>query len=804
MIMRRKMKIFFVLGSLLTAMLLAGCQSASSPSDIKVIQVGAILPLDGAWSTTGQNAKVALDVALESVNAYLKKDNIQLKLVVENSGSDAAKALRAVKALHDRGVRAVVGPMTSDEAEAVVGYANANDMLIVSPSSTAASLALPDHLFRMVPNDNNQVEALTDLIKNQNITRVLPVYLDDAYGSSFEQLIRTRAGADGNGIEVLPSVKYEVSVTDFTPVVSSISAAAAALDPATTAILFIGRDSDAIRIFSGAGINSRLASFKWFATDSIIRETAILGSADAAAFAAKVQLEGFTFSSEATAPVVPTMMITGLMSAQLGTSASPVTLGVWDALWFVAEAYRRNPGADSAGLIENFKSVVNKGGNFSGETTKLDANGDMISTRYARFAVEEAGGVARWNLKGMFIKSISAGTLTLPATANFTQETTGKAVIGVLLPLSGADAESGSGALKAINLALEHAGDYYRYSAGVDIEFKIEVRDTASNPANALVQMQALHALGINLCIGPINSGELAAVQEYAKANGIVIISTTSTAPSLARSDDRILRLTSDDTNQAKALSRLITAQNKQHVVLIYRNDVYGQDLVTAFSAIYTGGVDSYGYEPGTTSFSSVLDQAASRVQAIGSPTDTAVLVGGLKEITSLLEQVKSGPLTEVKWYGTDGISQSRNLLQSAAAVAMAEKTQLTCSAYDMAALPYFSPAYQALESKLIPLLGGSSTWNEISAYDALWISASAFAMTRPAADSDELWTYLTHLFATTGIGEIYLFNAQSDQTVSLYAFYAVKAAAGGPAWTATAFYRDYYVARDNLEIIGQ
>lgn len=779
---------------------IVGC-SSSSPSSVpvKVVKVGAVLPLDGPWSSMGENAKVALDIALESVNFYLKKDNLRLELVVENSSADAGKALIALQTLHAKGVRAVIGPMTSDEAAAMVGYANTHDMLLVSPSSTATSLALPDNLFRMVSNDTSQVEALTDLMKKQSITRLLPVYINDPYGRDFEQLIRAGAG----GIEVLNAIKYEVNITDFAPVVNSITSAADALDPATTAILFIGRDSDAVQIFSGAGVGSPLANFKWFATDSIIRETAIVNSAEAKAFAVKTKLEGFTFSWEATAPAVPTMLVTSLMSAKMAASPSPTALSLWDALWFIAEAYRLNPEAKTAGLIENFKSVVNKGGNFSAQTTKLDANGDMVQARYARFVVEEGSSGIRWNLKGMFVKSITAGSLTLPATANLTQET-GEAVIGVLLPLTGVNAESGSGAQKAINLALKHADDYYKKALGVNINFKVEVRDTASNPATALVQLKALHTLGIKLFIGPINSGELAAVREYAQANGIVIISSNSTAPSLARDDDRIMRLTPDDTNQAKAMSRLITAQNKQNVVLIYRNDTYGQDFLTAFTGVYKGSITSYSYEPDATNFTPVLDQAASRVGATGAPANTAVLVVGLKEVTSLLEQVKTGALTEVKWYGTDGISKSRKLLESPAAVAIAQKTQLTCSIYDRAALPIFAPSIYVLESELNPLLGGAFAWNEIGAYDALWIGASAFAMTRPTATSDQLWTYLTNVYATIGTVDIYLFNTSRDQTVSFYGFFAVEETGNGTAWKAKAFYRDYYVSRDNLEIVGE
>jgi branched-chain amino acid transport system substrate-binding protein len=775
---------------------------AAAAAQPQVIQVGAILPLDGPWSAIGQSADVALDLALSTLNDYLLKDGLQVELVVENSSSDPTKALTALETLHVKGVQTVIGPMTSAEAAAIVDYADANDMMIVSPSSTAASLALPDNLFRLVPNDTNQVAALFNLMKSRGITRILPVFLDDEYGRDFAQGLRTQAGDPKIGIQVLAPVSYDPTVTDFAPVVGAITAAAAGLDPATTAIVLVGRDSDAVGIFSGAGVTSPLANFKWLSTDGIIREASILANTKAAAFAAKVRLEGFTFACEATAPIVPTMLVAGLMSAELGEAPSTSAVPIWDALWFIGEAYRLAPEADTAALMENFTSVVNNGGNFFGQMTKLDVNGDMIPVRYARFAAEEADGEPRWNLKGMFVKSLSMGTLIVDATSNLTRET-GDAVIGAVLPLTGVNAEHGSGALKAIDLAVEHANFYFTITEGLGIHFAVEVRDTGSDPATALVQVKALHDLGIDLIIGPENSGELAAIEAYAKANGIVILSTTSTAPSLAKSDDRIMRLTANDTRQAKALSRLVTAQEKDHVVLIYRDDPYGQGFATALAKVFEGGIDGFSYGPSETDFSTVLDSAAARIEELDAADDVAVLVVGLKETTQVLEQVEAGPLTSVDWYGADGISKSRELLASPRAVAVAEQTHLTCSAYDMAGLRNFVPFDHVLNSYLTPLLGGPQSWNEISAYDALWLGASAFAMTGPHADAEELWNTLKGLYGTVGMGGSYSFDVNGDRTLSTYAFYTVRETATGPAWEAIAFYRDFFAAPDDLYIIG-
>ncbi len=805
--MKRTMKILWTAGSLLILLTLfiPGCRKNTPQllDEPRLIKVGAILPLDGPWATSGKSANVALNLALGTLNTYLERYKLKIELVTENSSSDAGKALAAIKTLHAKGIRAVIGPMNSNEVSAVVDYANANGMMLVSPSSTAISLALPDNLFRMVPNDANQAKALANLMQHRGITHVLPVYLDDAYGRGLEQIFRSNALDPQNNIQVLNSVSYDVTVSDFSAVVKNITAAASGLDAADTAILLIGRDTDAVDIFSRAGVESPLAKFKWFSTDAVIQRTSILSNAQARAFAVKVNLEGYTFAIEATAPVIPTMLVSGLMSVALGETPSSLGVPTWDALWFIGEAYRLNPDAGTAEMMENFKSVVNNSGNSFGQMTKLDANGDMIPVRYACFAVEEISGTPRWNLKEMFVISTTLGIVTVDATSSMTRDT-GDAFIGAVLPLTGVDSELGASAFKAINLALEHASNYYKLAEGLNINFKLEIRDSASDPATALAQVKSLHEMGINLLIGPTSNGELAAVREYVKANGIIILSTTSTASSLAMADDRILRLTPDDTRQAKALSRLMIAQNKQHIIVIYRNDRYGQESVMTFSGLFQGNIDRFAYETNDTDFSSVLKRAASRIQEIGTPGNTAVLVIGNSEIIKLLEQVPDGPLTSVDWYGTDGISKSRDLLASTRAVAVAEQTHLTCSTYDLAAMPYFVPQHYALETYITPLLKVPSTWNEISAYDALWFSASAFAMTSPNADTDELWNYLKNLYAATGIGVIYSFNENNDQTVSLYTFYTVDETSSGPAWKATAFYRDYFVVRDDLYIVNK
>jgi len=403
----------------------------------------------------------------------------------------------------------------------------------------------------------------------------------------------------------------------------------------------------------------------------------------------------------------------------------------------------------------------------------------------------------------MFIKNITAGAFITDAGGDLTQKA-GDVVIGVVLSLTGRNSETGLNALAAINLAFEHANLYYSQAEGMGIHFSVEVRDSGSDPVKALTQVKALHKMGINLLIGPTNSGELSAVAAYARENKIVLINTTSTATSLARPDDFIVRLTADDTHQAKALTRLIAAQDKQHLVLIYRDDPYGQDFHKALAEIYKGGIDAFSYAATETNFSAVFKRTAAGIEKVGNYKNTAVIVVGLSEITKLLEQVEPGALTAVDWYGSDGICQNRQFIRSPKALAVAKKTHFTCSNVDIDGQRIFLPLNYAVRTYLTRVLGNAPTWNEFTAYDASWLAMNAFAMTRPDADSRELWGIINNPYGAGGIGALYIFNANQDQSLSSYTFYTVTDTAAGPGWKATALYRDIPATKDDLYIIKE
>lgn len=400
----------------------------------------------------------------------------------------------------------------------------------------------------------------------------------------------------------------------------------------------------------------------------------------------------------------------------------------------------------------------------------------------------------------MYVRN-AAGTqgFLTDATAYLTRDS-GTVTIGALLPLTGNNAGEGLGAQKALNLALQHVRGYFEAGQGLGLRFALDVRDTAGDPATALAQLQALQAAGVSLVIGPQDSNELAAVAGEARSNALMLISPTSTAPSLGRSDDLIMRLSPDDTLQARALTRLLTAQGRTALTVLHSDDNYGRELADAMQQQFPGTVRQLSYPTGTTDFRALLAQAA---QGLLATRAQAVLVIGQAEVVSLLEQVEAGPLTAVAWYGADGISRSRELLASPRAVAVAEQVQFTASGYDEQASGRFMPYRELVSVQLETELGASVTWTELATYDALWLAATAYAMSSPSANAQTLWATLNNPYGANGVGAgHYVFNANQDQSLSQFGFYAVVSRDGSAQWQPRAFYRDLVALPDDLLLL--
>jgi branched-chain amino acid transport system substrate-binding protein len=189
-------------------------------------------------------------------------------------------------------------------------------------------------------------------------------------------------------------------------------------------------------------------------------------------------------------------------------------------------------------------------------------------------------------------ENLTTGVLLPLNTSQFLDRLPAKTVnitIGALLPLSGPLSISGQSDLVALNLAEEDINEFLS-RAGKELQVNLVIKDTETDPEITLSALKDLQAQGINIVIGPEDSASLARVRDYADRNGIILISDSSIASSLAVANDTTFRLIPDDIQLGRAIAALMLSDGIQVIVPMERNDVWANGLINATAAAFSAG----------------------------------------------------------------------------------------------------------------------------------------------------------------------------------------------------------------------
>ncbi|MDK2826490.1 MAG: branched-chain amino acid transport system substrate-binding protein [Methanolobus sp.] len=329
----------------------------------------------------------------------------------------------------------------------------------------------------------------------------------------------------------------------------------------------------------------------------------------------------------------------------------------------------------------------------------------------------------------IFIGILLAAIL-LSGCAESTEKATSESediTIGALLPLTGNLASIGEASQAALVVS---AGDINGYFSGLGSGKNVEVivKNTESNPETALEKLKELHDMGITIVIGPQSSSEAEAVLDYANENGITLLSTASTAPSLAIPDDNLFRLVPDDTKQGMVLATFMNEEGTSAVIPIYIDDVWGNGLVDEIGANFEelNGtmIEGVAYDTETTNFSAEVESLNEKVVAATSEYEdgkVAVLICSYGEVTDIFALAQNYPaLSDVDWYATDGIALNNELITDEDAASFAATTNIKAAMYGYVRA---NDLYQVVGPEIEEELGRMPDSYALAAYDALWLA---------------------------------------------------------------------------------
>lgn len=375
---------------------LAACDDATG-SDEETVTIGGIFSLTGNWATLGVTSKAALELAVEDANHYAEGRGITFVADVRDTKLDPATALSAVQALKGAGARIIIGPQSSAELAAIRTYVDANDVIVVSQSSTAGSLAIAgDHIYRFTAADSLEGVASAALMWGDGIRAMVPVWRADAGNQGLH--VATRAAFTARGGTASTGIEYGATQTNFAATVTTLGTqvrAALASRPASEVGVYLAGFDEIADLFAAAAADPVLATVRWYGADGIAQSAALTGRPAAVAFAETVGFPSALFGLDMSAQS-SWQPVADRIQQRAGRAPDAFALAVYDAARVAALAYlaSRN-GVEVDSLAARFVEVA---GAYHGTTgwTALNAAGDRRYADFDFWAIRPAGASHAW------------------------------------------------------------------------------------------------------------------------------------------------------------------------------------------------------------------------------------------------------------------------------------------------------------------------------------------------------------------------------------------------------------------------
>jgi branched-chain amino acid transport system substrate-binding protein len=384
------------------ALTLAGCDAAGRMPPERVV-IGALLPLTGALASYGESGRAALAEAVAAINA---RGGPRLTLAIEDTRTDPATALGALTKLAGQGITLVVGPYASSEVKAAKSFADEHGVILISPLSTARSLAVAgDNVFRFTPDDEREAAAVAALAASDGVRVIIPLTRDDEGNRGLQAAFKP--AFERRGGRTLEAVTYGANQADFADTARRLldtAVRARRADPGGVGVYLTAFD-EVVGLFNqiaaANGSDEALAGVKWYGSDSVAQSRALVANPGAAVFALGAgypnPILGLDERSRATwGPVAERI------AARLGRVPDAFALAAYDALMVgYAALVQAGDGAGAEARHREVTVVANVHDGLTGRTM-LNAAGDRVSDRFDFWAICRVGGRLAWGKAAVY------------------------------------------------------------------------------------------------------------------------------------------------------------------------------------------------------------------------------------------------------------------------------------------------------------------------------------------------------------------------------------------------------------------
>lgn len=398
----------------------------------------------------------------------------------------------------------------------------------------------------------------------------------------------------------------------------------------------------------------------------------------------------------------------------------------------------------------------------------------------------------------MLIIGIGVGMVvapyTTPIAAPAARGLSGEVPIGALLPLSGPLGQFGENDKVAVELAVAEVNDFLG-KIGASWRLKLYVEDTETKPEVALEKLMSLHAKGVKFVIGPMASGEVLKIKEYADSNKILVISQSSTAPALGIAGDYIYRFVPPDDAQGVIGPKFAKMVGATHIIIVHLANTWGDGLADVVERtakeLGINVVSKIRIPEAGTDYSAEAASLASEVEKLVgqgiSPEKIMVqLITYGEAVTFFHSAVSYDILWKVKWFGSDGTARYAELAKDKTAAEFSSKVRFVSPI----AMEVKTPVTQMVLAEIQRKLGREPEPYAYNSYDAVWVIAlSLLAANKYDADAviAAMPKILEHYYGASGP---IMLNEAGDRLPESYVLTEVVNVNGTYEWRDTGYYK--------------
>ena len=227
-----KKALSLVLAAALAVTALSGCGKKAETDTVSenTLVIGGIGPLTGAAATYGNAVKNGAELAVEEINAAGGVNGMMLKIAFEDDEHDAEKSVNAYNTLKDKGMKLLLGTVTSVPCVAVADKTKEDNMFQITPSGSSVECIANDNAFRVCFSDPNQGIASAQYISDNALaSKVAVIYnSSDVYSQGIYEKFAQEAAK--KNIEIVAQEAFtKDSATDFTVQIQKIKDSGAEL-----------------------------------------------------------------------------------------------------------------------------------------------------------------------------------------------------------------------------------------------------------------------------------------------------------------------------------------------------------------------------------------------------------------------------------------------------------------------------------------------------------------------------------------------------------------------------------------------